>query len=111
MAIIKSHVFAALACIPLCAAAAAVVAQQAPRLDSSTPEYKCHVYSMTQGDTIIRFYELSELPARFSDAETFARASVPESVRNAVQIVHECVLLPEQFSNPAAEILEQQLPR
>lgn len=111
MASQDSRTITALVCVLLPILSGAVVAQQVPNLNSSTPEYKCHVYSLIGGDTIIRFHQLSDLPARFSDAETFARASISDSTRSAVQSLHECVLVADSFSNPTANLLEQQLPQ
>ncbi len=82
-----------------------------PPLSADTPEYKCHVLSSVNGVTVIRFYDRRDLPARFSDAETVGRAAIPDSLRNTLSAVYECVLASETFSNPFANSLEQQVPQ
>ncbi len=103
--------YAALAGVLLSTLAQGAVGQPMPPLTSTTPEYKCHVQSAVQGDTVISFYDRRELPARFSDAETLARAAIPSSVRARLSAIHECVLVSEQFTDPAAIALEQRVPQ
>jgi hypothetical protein len=93
------------------ACVSATVSQTIPPLTSETPEFKCHVSFASGEDSVIRFYDIGGLPARFTDDETIAQAAIPDSVRRRVAVVHECVLVSEQFSSPAAVWLEQQLPR
>ncbi|WP_200237562.1 hypothetical protein [Thiohalocapsa halophila] len=62
-------------------------------------------------ESVIRFYSTQELPVRFSDQETFDQAPVRDSLKARVSAVHECVRIPQQFSDPAAIALEQRVPR
>jgi hypothetical protein len=88
-----------------------VASQDLPPLTTTTPQYKCHVQRIDGGGTIIQFRSRVDLPARFSDADTFAQAPVPNSVKAGISVVNECVRMPEQFSDPSAVMLEGRLPK
>lgn len=81
------------------------------QLSSATPEYKCYVSMADNSDTILFFYQQGDLPERFSDHASVAEADIPDSVREELVRVHECVLRHLEFFDPAAVKLEMVLPQ
>lgn len=74
-------------------------------------EYKCYADLADQSQAVFYYYEQTDLPNRFSDGETIAKARIPNSLRERLTVIHECVLRDLDFTNPIATTLEIQQPQ
>jgi len=100
-------VLTALTTIVAISAAAGSTAELPP----DAGQYKCYVQEVRGSMAILRFYDPGGLPERFSDDATIARAPFPESERQRIVRVVECIQGDLDFHDPAARSLEQSQPK
>jgi hypothetical protein len=83
----------------------------AAAVSSDTPQYKCYVLPSDGPAEIIRFYNTERLPERFTDDATIARAQIPDSERQRIEVIIECVRQDLGFHAPGARGIEREQPQ